>query len=275
LSGRCGGNVSLLVIREDVPGAQDVTRIEDLRDLSKGFVVVVGLKHRAENLRLEAEHLLYLINAGSSGAHAVRSVNAAQDEARIDRRFAAALTLITDKVEGLILANRPSDIGAELIGTEGMESRGRERVVGIKGPVAEVLVYGAVQVFASRLRDCVYNRSEIAPVISAIGTVDDTKLLHLVERRAGVLYAGETDGVVGTVESKERAVCLTQTTEAELQDSLLERRLRSRHRAASNVRGWSEQHEVDEVSASDGEIGDLVARDDLARFRLPGINNGC
>ena len=170
------------------------------------------------------------------------------------------------------MADRATCIGAELIETEGVESRSGEWVVGIERAVAKVFVDRAMQLVCSRLRNSFNNRPKIAPVICGVGAIDDTELVNPVERRAHALYAREADGVVGAVEPEERAVCFAQACKTKLEHGLLKRRLCRRGCTPSNVDRRSQQRKIDKIPACNREIRNLSGPNHLARFRPSSVN---
>ena len=163
-------------------------------------------------------------------------------------------------------------VSAKLIDAQRIESGSGEGIVRIHSVVAEVFICRAVHVVATRFGDRAHHRTQVAAIVAGVWAVDDAKFLHPVERGAGPLHAGEADRVVGAVEREEGAMRLAQSAKAKLEYRFEKRRLGCGGRAAADVGGGSQQHEIDEVAACNGKVVNLGGRDDLARFHLLGVD---
>ena len=125
---------------------------------------------------------------------------------------------------------------------------------------------------AAGFRDGVDDRTQIASIIRRVCAAHHPEFLHPILRRAHSLHSGDAGGVVHAIEGEERTVRFAQTTETELQHRFREGRLRPDRGAASDIGRWCEQHKINEVATGDGQIGDLLRINHLARFGFRAIH---
>ena len=76
------------VIVEQVSDVYDALVTQNARQLSEKLVIVVHLQDRAQILGLQFQDLFHLIDAGRARTQASGSVDAMQNERRIERRLA-------------------------------------------------------------------------------------------------------------------------------------------------------------------------------------------
>src|SRR5580704_2602493 len=119
------GDVLVPFVAKEVSDIERAAVTQDVRDLSKELVIVLNLDNGSQVLRLQTEQFLDLIDAGSSRAEATGAIDAMQNEGGIQRRFGAPLAFVSQEVEELVSLDRAANIGAELIESQGIETRRR------------------------------------------------------------------------------------------------------------------------------------------------------
>src|SRR6266567_1890517 len=195
-----------------------------------------------------------------------------QDEGGVDRRFRPALSLVTQEVEVLLLADGATYCSTKLVETQSIETRSRKQVLGIEVVVAEEFVDRAMHVIGARLGDGVYHRAKVAPIVRRVRTGRHAKLLHPVLRGANALHSGDARGVIGAVKGEERSVALAHATETKFQYCFGKGRLRAHGCAPAHIHGGSEQDEVYEVAPGNGQVFDLGSINHLADVRFFGVD---
>ncbi len=181
----------------------------------------------------------------------------------------AALAFIVDEEEGLVLLDWPAERSTKLILPEGIETRQREDRASVSGIVLQVIVSGAMHLVGSGLGDNVDDAAERPPVLGPEAVVHYTKFADRFLRGRRPLRSVRCVDIVGAIHG-HGVVQVALAAEGNPNDRRVGKRGLSAGMADRDA--WAEKREIGEEPAANWQGLDLLGVDNLADFRLGGLD---